>query len=396
MKYNILSIPDIHWGAIDPDEQIKSLEYIPEIIKTFSKNNTPINLVVIAGDYFDSKLPLNSREAIYAIKWLHSLVQLCYELGVSKFRMFQGTLDHDNDQLDVFTSLKKQYNGDYFDIFMKTTIEETLDGMKCIYCPDETIETSEYEDIYLNEIIQVKDIGFFHGSFDVVYGELLATKPELLQRKNIIFRYSLWDKTILGPMISGHWHDGKQYDDLYYTGSPFRYKFNEDEPKGISFIQYDTEEKSYYYKKITNPLCASYITYDIYTNLVDDKSVYAKIVDDICKKLESFKETEYLNHKLRIVVHVVDDKPDNDVIISSLRQNFINEKNVKIVIKNKLKDKIKKEEMKRNKERQKTYDFVYDKNKEISEIIHDFILKSNKEMDIPLEFIENKIKSYIK
>ena len=34
-------------------------------------------------------------------------------------------------------------------------------------------------------------------------------------------------------MIAGHWHDGKQYDDLYYVGSPTRYKFNEDEKKGI-------------------------------------------------------------------------------------------------------------------------------------------------------------------
>ena len=32
---------------------------------------------------------------------------------------------------------------------------------------------------------------------------------------------------------------GKQYDELYYCGSPFRWKFNEDEEKRFLFIRYD-------------------------------------------------------------------------------------------------------------------------------------------------------------
>ena len=153
--------------------------------------------------------------------------------------------------------------------------------MKCIYCPDETIETETYENLYLDEILEPKDIGFFHGSFDVVYGELLASKPELMQKKNVIFRYQLFDKSIYGPMIAGHWHDGKIYDDLIYCGSPFRYKFNEDECKGLSFVQYDTEDKSYLYYRIQNPVCAEYITYEIYSNLYNSKDDYKKIIDEL-------------------------------------------------------------------------------------------------------------------
>ena len=68
MKYNIMAISDLHWGIVDPQEQLKSLEFIFEFIDQSSKENNGIDLLVIAGDYFDSKLPLNSQEAIIAIQ----------------------------------------------------------------------------------------------------------------------------------------------------------------------------------------------------------------------------------------------------------------------------------------------------------------------------------------
>lgn len=392
MKYNIISIPDIHWGAIDPYEQLKSLEFIFETIKTCFDKNIPIDLVVINGDYFDSKLPLNSREALFAIQWFHELYALCQSCGVRKIRMVQGTLDHDNDQLDAFKQLET--DDLFFKIFSETSIEETLPNLTCVYCPDETIETSEYETVYLNELLQIKDIGFFHGSFDVVFGELLSSKPEILSRKNVIYRYDVWNKTTHGPLIAGHWHDGKQYNDLYYVGSPFRYKFNEDEDKGIGFIIYDTLEKSYNYQKIKNPFASEYVTIDIYSNLYNTKEDYSVIVNKINETISSL-DISYLNNKVRIRIYLVDEKPENDVFISSLRQNFINHKNVKIVIKNKLKDKIKKESVKKNLEIQKKFDFIYDKSKNTAQIIFDFISKTNEDVEIPLSYIESKVNKYV-
>lgn len=400
MKLNIINIADIHWGVIDPEEQWRSLEFIIQSIIELYTSGIIIDLIVLDGDYFDSKLPLNSREALMSIEWFDRFINICSECKVRKIRMVQGTFNHDNDQLDVFKSYENQIWGnqtdyDFFKIFKKTALENTFDDdIKILYCPDELIQTDEYEEIFTNEILAPKDLAFFHGSFDVVYGELLASKPDLMNKKNVIFHYDLFNKSTYGPLLSGHWHDGKQYDDLYYTGSPFRYKFNEDEPKGISFVQYDSDSHSYFYKKILNPLCADYITYNVYTNLYKTKEDYVKINDDIQDIVNKFKDTPHLKNRLRVVIYIMDDKTENDVFISSLRQNFINYKNIKIKIKNKLKDTQKKEIVKKNKEREKKFGFIYDKSKHPEEIIHDFIYQNTEEnANVPLEYIIKKIKS---
>ena len=396
MKYNIIAIPDIHWGVINPYEQLKLLEFIFQFIKQCYREKIRIDMIVIAGDYFDSKLPLNSKEAILAIQWMNELYQIAVEFGIQRIRIFQGTLDHDNDQLDVFKPMENiSEDKDFLKVFTETTSEETLPGLRCIYCPDEIIQTDDYEDMYVNEILSIHDIGFFHGSFDVVYGELLRAKPELMNKKNVIFKYSLWDKVIYGPMISGHWHDGKQYDDLYYCGSPFRYKFNEDEDKGLGFLQYDTEDQSYFYRKITNCMSSEYITHEIYSNIYNSKEDFNRAMNDIDEIIESFELKPHLDNRLRIMIYIVDDKTENDLFISSLRQKYIDHKNVKIVIKNRLKDKLKREDMKRNKERHEKFDFIYDKSKDPSQIIYDFIHRMDDAIDIPIEFIQKKIDQYM-
>lgn len=397
MKLNVLVIADVHWGAIDSNEQLKSMEFIFQTIDELESENIQIHMVVIAGDYFDSKLPLNSREAIVAIQWFHRFFETCKNKNIQKIRMIQGTYDHDNDQLDAFDSFEDET--DFFKIIRKTTSEEiAFDDVtvKCIFCPDENIQTKEYEEIYTNEILTDNDLGFFHGSFDVVYGELLAKNPDLMNKKNVIFNYRLYNQCIKGPLISGHWHDGKSYGDLHYVGTPFRYKFNELESKGIGFVQYDTATSEYFYKKIINPLCASYITYEIYSNLCNSKEDYQKEINEIRSLIDQLDETSYLNNKLRIMVYLCDEKPENEVFMSSLRQTFINHKNIKIVIKNKLKDKIKKEVVKKNKERQLKYDFIFNKEKSESEIIHDFIHENMDGAEVPIEFITEKVKKYMK
>lgn len=390
MKYNVITIADIHWGVIDPYSQLKQLEFIFEFLRNSNKSNIPIDLIVIAGDYFDSKLPLNSREAIISIQWFHELYHLAKEIGVKKIRMFEGTYEHDNDQLQVFHNLE---DGDFFQIFYETTSEETLPGLECIYCPDELLSPEEYELKYVDEIMKMHDIGFYHGSFDVVYGELLEAKPELLKRKNVIFKYALWNNTIHGPMISGHWHDGKQYDSLYYVGSPFRYKFNEDEPKGFGFISYDTEDHSYLYEKILNPLSSEYVTFELYSNIYHTQEDYRRVLQTIDAIVETFKMNTHIQHRLRIKFFIVDEKPENDVFLTGLRHKFINDKNIKISVKNKIKDKIKKDAAIRNKQREEKYGFISDSTLPTCEKISSFLEQNDQY--VPKEFIEQKIKQYV-
>lgn len=391
MKYNIITIADIHWGVIQPKEQLKSLEFVFETIQEMIKNDLRIDLIVVLGDYFDTRLVMDNEDGIYALQWFHKLYSICKENQI-QLRLVQGTSSHDNDQLQTFMEL--QENNDWFKIFFTTTVEETLKDLTCCYCPDETIETNDYESIHMDDIFLMKDLGFFHGSFDLVYGDLLSIKPELMKANNVMYRYSLWDPQIRGPLIAGHWHDGKQYSDLYYCGSPFRWVFDENEPKGLIFIQYDTEAYSYYIQRILNPLCATYLTYEIYTNLYQTKEDYISIIKDIDQLLIQLKE-DGLDNRLRIVVYIVDDKVENDTFLSSLRQNVINHKNCKITVKNKLKDKKKKEKAKKRKEEDAEYRFIFEKNQP-QDTIHDYILKtSDNQNSVPIEYLTQQVKKYI-
>lgn len=387
MIYKIAAISDIHWGVIDPNLQMRYLEFFREFLYLHGND---IDLLVILGDYFDSKLSLNSSQALISNEWFHSILDLCEKNSIV-LRLVQGTNSHDNDQLEVFSPLEN----DFFKIIFSTTVEETLPDLTCVYCPDELLQTSIYEDTYLDEILQRKDIGFFHGSFDVVYGRLLESKPTILDKNNVVFRYELWNKTINGPMIAGHWHDGKTYDDLYYCGSPFRYAFDEEEPKGFLLIQYDTESKEYGVGRILNPISPEYITYEIYTNMYQTKEDYQKAIEDIRKVLQGFESYKYhILSKLRVLIYILDEKTENDILLSSLRGEFSQNRNVKITVKNKLKDKKTKERKEISKKREEQFQFIYNKDaKKVHEIIHDFILETSPEnVNIPIEFIEEKCK----
>lgn len=192
-------------------------------------------------------------------------------------------------------------------------------------------------------------------------------------------------------MISGHWHNGDELDSLIYIGSYERWAFNEEDPKGFGFIQIDTETNEYFYQKIINQFAPDYITYNIETNIYNSIDDYKKLVDIINIKL---KEKNNENIKIRIVVNITDDKLENETYITSLRKFFINNKLIKIVVKNKLKKDKNEIVKKKNIETKSKYGFILDKSISEAEKIQEFIL-ATKNKEIPIDTIESFIKKYI-
>ena len=391
-----MTISDIHWGIVPPKEQMKSLEFL----FTFLDQMKDIDLLVIAGDYFDSKLPLNSQEAIYAIQWFHRLFDVFLQNG-TVIRMIQGTIDHDNDQLEAFRPLENSFNPTFYDddnffrIITRTEVEETLEGLHCIYCPDELLTTEEYETTYLDLLLQEHDLAFFHGSFDVIYGSLLESHPEIMKQKNVIYRYDYWNKLVKGPLIAGHWHDGNVYDNLYYCGSPFRWSFGEENDKGFLFLQYDTNTSEYLIEKIKNPLAATYATFQIYSNLYRTKETYQSLLNEIKDKIQELSGST-LQNKIRIQVYLVDEKPENNILISTLRQETNGYPNVKVTVKNRMKEKQRKEESKKLKEKKKQLGFVLEEESK-PKIIQRYIQETTSdEVTVPLEYIKEKYQKYVK
>lgn len=381
MKYKILTMADIHWGAMDADKQKEELEFVFEYIM----NNT-IDLLVIAGDYFDHRLLLNSKACIYAIEMLDRLIALA-ESNNFIIRMFVGTKSHDYDQLDALSAMTNEH----FEIFKITTYEETLPGLHCIYCPDETMPTEDYIHEYRNVFFtdhthksKSNDIMFFHGTFDVIMGNILRDNDN----PNVVFEYSFFN-TFNVVMIGGHWHDASEYGNVIYTRSTNRYKFEEDNPKGMVMLTYDTDNQSYEYERIINPYTDEYHTYIIDTSIFNDINDYTLI----CNDAEEFLDKNPSAH-VRFHILITDEKEINKSCIDSVRYRFNNKRNVKVVAENKLTKQRKEQKRKSNNAMKEKFAYLFDDNIPLYEKYRLFI-KDIDDEDHDVEQIKALLSKYI-
>lgn len=358
MKYKILCVGDVHWGCMDAVKQYEELRILPEYLE-----NHEIDLLVFCGDYFDHKLMLNSEASLLSLKFMNDMRMLSRnEKHPFKIRIFTGTRSHDYDQLRAFDSFD---DGDTFRVFDKTTAEETLPGLKCLYAPDETMTNEDYFIEYEDILAKQYDIMFFHGSFDVQLGDLILNSDE--PHKNVIFEYDYFSQICM-VMIGGHWHDSDHYSNMWYTRSMNRWTFGEDEPKGFIECTYDTKMKTYEIDRISNPYTDRYVTYIVDTSLYTDMDKYNSLMNAVSAEIENDK-----NVHIKLKVNVTNESDMNKIFIDNLRYKYANTKSVKLVVENKLIKKKRKEKEETHNIEKDTYHFLFDPNVSMCDKICEFI-----------------------
>jgi DNA repair exonuclease SbcCD nuclease subunit len=373
MIYTILTIADIHFGALEPKRLYNELSQVIEYIK-----NNKIDLLVIDGDYWDSKQSLNNKISSYGISFMSELHQLSIDFNF-QIRVVLGTKSHDYDQLDVFNC----FEDNHFKIFRVNTYEETLPDMHAIYCPDETIETKKYVETYIDNITRGGyNIGFFHGNFDVVMVDIPTQETEIQSVNNVIFEYSLWERVVNGPLIAGHWHTHRVYNRLTYVGSYSRFGFGEEEPKGFLITELNTDDNSFTNTFIENKKAQIYKSFIINTQVFSSIDDFSKILNHISEELEADSDM-----KVRIRIDLMDDSPLTKQFADFTKNFFINSRRVKIAINNKHVSKKKKEEDEKKKEEMNIYNFIDDSNISSELKLQKFILEKYN-VSIPIEFIK--------
>ncbi len=386
MIFNMLVIADLHWGAMDAKIQSSQYEFIFDIIREMRDR---IDMLVIAGDYWDSRMFLNSASTINGINWMHKLIDTCKENGVSKFRIIRGTLEHDNDQLETFRYLEE--DDEFFRIFVTNTVEE-IDGIRIMYCPDENMTHEVYIEKYVDNFIKFPDIGIFHGNLDDVMPSIAVESAK--KSNTLVFENRFYHELISGPMIAGHWHIGQRIERWIYVGTPDCWKFGEDDEKGVMFISYDPDNKSFFYRKILNPNSIIYYEYvldtSFYSGIDDVRSVISFIQDK-----KKYYEKNDRKYRIAVIIEIRDDKSENEQIISCMKAYADSTKFVKIVTKNKMQLKRKKEEQKRTNELNEKYSFVKDDKLSRSEKIRRCIKSKYPDDDITEQEIFSIIKKYL-
>lgn len=356
---------------MDADKQLQESQFILDYL-----TNNKVDLFVICGDYFDHRLLVNSKAAINAMAFIQAVINISQDKKFTVVVM-QGTESHDYDQLEIFRS----FESPSFKIIKETTFDETLSGLKCLYTPDETMISDDYYVKYINTINREDiDIMFFHGTFDInAIGRSMHD-----QIPNVLFDYSFFNRNTQ-LMVGGHWHNGDNYGKMYYTRSPYRWKFEEDLPKGFINIEYNTSTKKYKLNRIENTTTDRYYTFYVDTSLYTEINQYSILLSDVKRML-----VDGIEH-IRIKITITDDKELNNSCIDNIINEFQNSKQVKVVTENKYAKQIKKTHIEENNEYIDKFKYIFDGNNSISKIYQQFIFDT-KGIDIPLEEIEYILK----
>ena len=367
MQYSIVATADYHWGAMNADKQLQESQFILDYL-----TSNKVDLFVICGDYFDHNLLVNSKAATNAMAFMQAVINISEDKGFNVVIM-QGTTSHDYDQLEIFRS----FENEKFKIIKETSVDESLPGLQCLYAPDENLVSDDYYIKYLDVINRDDlDIMFFHGTFDVnAIGRSLKDNVP-----NVLFDYSYFNKKVK-LMVGGHWHDGDNYGNMYYTRSPYRWKFEEDLPKGFIHIDYNTKTKKYTLERIENENTDRYYSFYVDTSLYTDINQYSQLLADVKNMIKNGIE------HVRIKITITDDKELNASCIDNLINEFQSSKQVKVVTENKYAKKIKQKHIEENNEYADKFKYIFDNNNSVPSIYQKFILDT-KGVDIPLEEIE--------
>ena len=239
-----VDIADIHIGKKSAEALRRELE--EGFLLYVQDHHKEIDLLTIAGDYFDRIIRFNEPAGVLALDLMDSLMEAA-ELGGFQIRILQGTKSHDNNQLDVLGYLEET-RPDIIRIIKKVTKETiNLQGKEysVLYLPEEypSDPDSYYEDYFSGTY----DLIYGHGMTDIVGFSFSDWKDE---GENISLGTPVHNadkllKMSRGPVVFGHIHNKKTYKDkFYYTGSYSRYAFDSQEPKGFLVTELNPDDFS--------------------------------------------------------------------------------------------------------------------------------------------------------
>lgn len=270
----VANIADIHMGALDPKTQYTILkeQFIDEI------NKLPIlDVIGLLGDFFDRRGMSDSDATMYGSMLMSDIRTIAIEKGATVI-IIMGTKQHDADQLRLFY----HYLSDpEFDIRIVETIQfEYVKGAKILCVPELYNLEEETYDKFL-KYSGGYDMCFMHGTIEgAIYGN----------NAGLSRLFTLDDfKNCLGPIFAGHVHvPGCFGKDMYYCGSPLRWKYGEEQTKGFMVCLYDMDTRRYFTKLV--PI------YSFRYDTVNIDEIISQDPKDVIEYINRLKEEEGIDY----------------------------------------------------------------------------------------------------
>ncbi len=225
---------DLHFGAMDPKYQYDILvEQILDKVRTIHFDAFFIN-----GDIFDHKFMSNSDVIMFASLFIEQLVILCRSKGATLV-ILHGTASHDANQLKLFY----HYINDNDIRIVEHTQFEYIKNSRVLCIPEEYNMGREYYEKFLYHS-GLYDMAVLHGA---IKGSIFGCdKTDLDSPKAPVFDINCF-RNCAGPIICGHVHVAGCYQEhIYYSGSPLRWKFGEEQDKGFIICLHNLDTQEYY------------------------------------------------------------------------------------------------------------------------------------------------------
>lgn len=281
IKYNQLEkdifvevhISDLHFGnnSVEPSTEFQILD--EQFLEPISILN--FDILFINGDIFDHKVMTNSDTTMYATMFIDKCVNMC-RMKDATLVIILGTDSHDAGQLKIFYHYLPDPTVDVR--IVEQAKFELIKGKKVLCLPEEYNKGTEYyENLFYNS-------GFYdsvamHGT---LAGGVYGCNSMNLEGERAVFDLQNFCYC-KGPIISGHVHTPmclKGY--MYYTGTPIRYKFGEEEAKGYTILVHNINTREFYshFEEITS---FRYDTINLDSLVMEDP----KVVTDYIKTLQA-------------------------------------------------------------------------------------------------------------
>lgn len=260
---------DLHFGALNPKVQYQIL--VEQLLNKV--RNINFDIFSINGDIFDRKYMSNSDAVRYAIEFVNDVVNLCRQKGATLF-IIAGTESHDANQLKLFYHYLTDNTVDVR--IVEDARFEYAKNAKILCIPELYNKGKQYYENLLKT--QTYDTVFMHGTYK---GSIFQTNPKGLDSDREV-TFKLEDFNLCsGPIISGHVHVQGCFDKyVYYCGSPYRWQFGEEQPKGFLIVCHnlDTQEHYTHFEEIQS---FRYDTVNLDYMLMDDPKNVIKYVNNL-------------------------------------------------------------------------------------------------------------------
>lgn len=276
MIYKIAVISDIHWGKV-----LKLTSKLNNNLYKYFINylkETGVDIIVIAGDYFDCKLYLTSVEAQLANEFINNLKNTFPDKYILLLR---GTYSHDLNQLDTFSHLVDNK----FRIYNKACVDY-IEDLKLLFLPEEYPSSKSYYDEFLNTTDKY-DFAFFHLLFS--HAGSYAVKQGCKHNK-VCFSYKDFENNVYGRVVGGHIHIASEFKNIDYCGSFERDRHGEEEDKGFRFYEYDSSKRKIISSSfIKNEEASIFKTIEASSLSLDNIDNLIKEIDYLSKDIESLR-----------------------------------------------------------------------------------------------------------